>query len=207
MSCSGRRDPGYQGLLNSECTWLQFFFETRSASDRADLQNYLDNYASEQRKLGRMKRNVPNQLFDVMGWLEYRKVVANDSRLSAWLAFGFLVLCLVNTIGLLLAKFSVRAAEVGIRRALGASRKEIFQQFLTETAVVGLVGGGTGLLLAFGALALIAMQSKQLQVVAHMDWQMLGLTFVLSLLAAMLAGLLPTWRACQVTPAIQLKSQ
>ena len=207
MSCSGRRDPGYQGLLNSECTWLQFFFEAKSASDRADLQNYLDNYASEQRKLGRMKRKVPNLLFDVMGWLEHRKVVANDSRLAAWLAFGFLVLCLVNTIGLLLAKFSVRASEVGIRRALGASRKEIFQQFLTETAVVGLVGGGTGLLLAFGALWLIALQSRQLQVVAHMDWQMLGLTFVLSLLAAVIAGLLPTWRACQVTPAIQLKSQ
>jgi putative ABC transport system permease protein len=207
MSCSSRRDPGYEGLLASECTWLQFMFETRSAAERADLQSYLDNYAADQRKLGRLKRNARNQLFDVMEWLEYRKVVGNDSRLSAWLAFGFLLLCLVNTIGLLLAKFSVRAAEVGIRRALGASRKEIFQQFLTETAVVGLVGGGLGLLLAFGALGLIALQSKELSVLAHMDWQMLGTTFALSLLAALLAGLLPTWRACQVTPAIQLKSQ
>jgi putative ABC transport system permease protein len=207
MSCSGRRDAGYQGLLASECTWLQFFFEAKSAGARADLQNYLDNYAAEQRKLGRLKRAAPNRLFDVMEWLEYRKVVGNDSRLSAWLAFGFLVLCLVNTIGLLLAKFSVRASEVGIRRALGASRKEIFRQFLTETAVVGLVGGGLGLLLSFGALALIAMSSKQLSVVAHMDLAMLALTFVLALLAAILAGLLPTWRACQVTPAIQLKSQ
>jgi putative ABC transport system permease protein len=142
-----------------------------------------------------------------MEWMERRKVVGNDSRLAAWLAFGFLVLCLVNTIGLLLAKFSVRASEVGIRRALGASRKEIFQQFLMETAVVGLAGGILGLLLSFGALALIGMQSEQLSVVAQMDWQMLGLTFVMSLLAAIVAGLLPTWRACQVTPAIQLKSQ
>jgi putative ABC transport system permease protein len=207
MSCSGRREAGWQGLLDSECTWIQFFFETRTGADRADLQNYLDNYANDQRKLGRLRRKSPNQIFDVMQWLEHRKVVGNDSRLAAWLAFGFLLLCLVNTIGLLLAKFSVRASEVGIRRALGASRKEIFQQFLTETAVVGLVGGGLGLLLSFGALALIAMQSKQLSVVAHMDFAMLGLTFCLSLLAAVLAGLLPTWRACQVTPAIQLKSQ
>ena len=71
----------------------------------------------------------------------------------------------------------------------------------------GLVGGALGLILSFGALALIAMQSKQLQVVAHMDWAMLALTFVMALLAALLAGLLPTWRACQVTPALQLKSQ
>ncbi|HEU4374322.1 MAG TPA: ABC transporter permease [Telluria sp.] len=207
MSCSSRRDPGWQGLLNSECTWLGFFFETRSASDRAELQSYLNNYADDQRKLGRLKRNAPNRMYDVMEWLEYHNVVGNDSRLAAWLAFGFLLLCLVNTIGLLLAKFSVRASEVGIRRALGASRKEIFQQFLIETTVVGLAGGVLGLLLSFGALALIAKSSKQLSVVAHMDLAMLALTFVLALLAAVFAGLFPTWRACQVTPAIQLKSQ
>jgi putative ABC transport system permease protein len=154
-----------------------------------------------------MPRAAPNKLYDVKEWMDYLKVVANDSKLSAWLAFGFLLLCLVNTVGLLLAKFSVRASEVGVRRALGASQKEIFHQFLVETAVVGLVGGVLGLILAFGALALIAMQSKQMGMIAHMDWVMLVFTFVLSVLAAVVAGLLPTWRACQVTPAMQLKSQ
>ncbi|MES2153359.1 MAG: ABC transporter permease [Pseudomonadota bacterium] len=207
MNCTKRRDPGFDNLLKSECTWIQFWFEAKSAGERAELQNYLDSYASEQRKLGRLKRGAPNMLYNVNEWMVYMKVVGNDSKLSAWLAFGFLVLCLVNTIGLLLAKFSVRASEVGIRRALGASRQEIFRQFLIETAVVGLAGGVLGLLLAFGALALIAMQSKQMAVVAHMDWVMLGFTFLLSVAAAVLAGLLPTWRACQVTPALQLKSQ
>ncbi|SEO46715.1 putative ABC transport system permease protein [Duganella sp. CF517] len=206
-SCSSDFGPGFQAFLDSECTWIQFWFETRSGADRAELQSFLDSYAIEQRKLGRLKRNAPNMLYDVREWLDYLKVVANDSKLSAWLAFGFLVLCLVNTIGLLLAKFSVRAAEVGIRRALGASRREIFHQFLIETTVVGLAGGALGLLLAFGALALIAMQSKALTAVAHMDWVMLLTTFALAVLSAVLAGLLPTWRACQVTPALQLKSQ
>jgi putative ABC transport system permease protein len=73
--------------------------------------------------------------------------------------------------------------------------------------VVGLVGALLGVLLAAGALQLIAMQSTALAAVAHMDWAMLGLTFLMSVSAAMIAGLLPTWRACQVTPAIQLKSQ
>jgi putative ABC transport system permease protein len=40
-----------------------------------------------------------------------------------------------------------------------------------------------------------------------MDLPMLGFTFVLSVVSAVLAGLLPTWRACRVTPALQLKSQ
>ena len=207
MNCSERSDPGYQGVLRSNCTWLQFWFETGSSGDRAQLQNYIDSYAAEQRKLGRMKRAAPNRLFNVTEWMQEREVVDKDTRLSAWLAFGFLLLCLVNTIGLLLAKFSVRAAEVGIRRALGASRREIFRQFLIESAVVGLAGGVLGLVLAFGALALIGMQSSEVASLAHMDLTMLAFTFALSVLAAVLAGLLPTWRACQVTPAIQLKSQ
>lgn len=207
MSCNGRRDPGFQGLLKSECTWIQMWFEMRNAGERAELQNWVDGYAVEQRKLGRLKRNAKNSVYDVMQWLERRKVVGNDNRLAVYLSFGFLLLCLINTIGLLLAKFSVRAAEVGIRRALGASRREIFKQFLIETAVIGLAGAVLGLLLSFGALALIGLQSKELKIVAHLDWQMLGMTVLLSLLASLLAGLLPTWRACQVTPAIQLKSQ
>ena len=207
MSCTGNLGAGYAAMLASECTWIQFWFETASAGERGELQSYIDSYASEQRKLGRMPRAAANKLYDVREWLTYNKVVGNDSKLSAWLAFGFLLLCLVNTIGLLLAKFSVRAAEVGIRRALGASRQEIFRQFLLETAVVGLAGGILGLVLAIAALALIAMQSKQMGNIAHMDWVMLAFTFVLSVFAAIIAGLLPTWRACQVTPAMQLKSQ
>ncbi|WP_431478497.1 ABC transporter permease [Massilia eburnea] len=207
MNCSSDRGPGYQALLDSECIWIQFWFELHSASDRPQLQAWLDAYASEQRKLGRLQRNAPNKLYTVMEWLEEQKVVGKDSRLSAMLAFGFLLLCLVNTIGLLLAKFSVRAPEVGVRRALGASRKEIFTQFLIESAVVGLAGGILGLLLALGALALIGTISEQIAVTTHMDWMMLLVTFVMSVSAAILAGLLPTWRACQVTPAMQLKSQ
>ena len=201
------RSPGFEAFRDSECTWIQFWFESGSRSERATIQSYMDGYAAEQRKLGRLQRNEPAKLYNVMEWMENKKVVGKDSKLSAWLAFAFLLLCLVNAIGLLLAKFSVRAAEVGIRRALGASRREIFRQFLIETAVVGLAGGVLGLLLAFGALALIAMQSRQMAIVAHMDWMMLGFTFILSVVAAVLAGLLPTWRACQVTPAMQLKSQ
>lgn len=207
MHCNGSRDAGYAGLLASECSWIQLWFETKTAAERGQLQSFIDSYADDQRKLGRLPRKAENKLYNVPEWLVYMKVVTNDSKLSAWLAFGFLLLCLVNTIGLLLAKFSVRAAEVGIRRALGASRREIFRQFLVEAAVIGLAGGLLGLVLALGALALIGMQSKQMATIAHMDWLMLAFTMVLSVFAAVLAGLLPTWRACQVTPAMQLKSQ
>lgn len=207
-SCSEEdRKPGYQGFLDSECTWIQFWFQTSSVSDRPALANFLDAYVTEQRRLGRLPRQAPVQLFDVMQWLAYMEVVSNDVRLAVWLSFGFLLLCLVNTTGLLLAKFSARAPEVGVRRALGASRGAIFRQFLVEAAVVGLAGGIVGLVLSVASLALIAREAKGLSVVAQLDWTMFGLTFVLALVASLLAGLLPTWRACLVTPALQLKSQ
>ena len=198
------RKPGYAGFLASECTWIQFWFES---SDRAALQNYLDGYVAEQRKLGRLMRGAPARLFDVMEWMQFLEVVSNDTRLAVWLSFGFLLLCLVNTTGLLLAKFSARATEVGVRRALGATRGAIFRQFLVEAGVVGLAGGIVGLVLSVGSLALIARQSKALSVVTQMDLPMLGLTFLLAIVASVAAGLLPTWRAAQVTPALQLKSQ
>ncbi|MGH8029721.1 MAG: ABC transporter permease [Arenimonas sp.] len=207
-NCSGdSAAPGWQGWLDSECTWIQFWFEGKTGADQKVLHDYLDAYTAEQKKLNRMPRPLNNRLRNVREWMEFREVVGKDSKLSTWLSFGFLLVCLVNTIGLLLAKFSARAGEVGVRRALGAPRSEIFRQYLTEAAVVGLVGGALGLVLSFGGLWLIALQSDAMAAVAKMDWVMLLTTIGLSLLASVIAGLLPTWRACQVTPALQLKSQ
>jgi putative ABC transport system permease protein len=207
-NCSGEgSEPGWDGWLRSECTWIQFWFEGKSAADQKVLHDYLDAYVTEQKKLGRFPRPLNNRLRNVREWMEHLEVVGRDSKLSTWLAFGFLLVCLVNTVGLLLAKFSARAGEVGVRRALGAPRAEIFRQYLIEAGVVGLVGGAFGLLLSFGGLWLLSRQSEAMEAVARMDWVMLATTLVLALVASLVAGLLPTWRACQVTPAIQLKSQ
>ncbi|HUQ27757.1 MAG TPA: ABC transporter permease [Usitatibacter sp.] len=206
-TCNRDSGVGYKGFLASDCIWITAWFELASASDRAGLKAWLDGYAAEQRRLGRIERPTPTRLFNVMEWMGFLEVVRPDNKLAVWLSFGFLLLCIVNTMGLLLAKFSTRAAEVGVRRALGAGQGAIFRQFLTETAVVGLAGGFLGLVLAFASLALIRQQSRDLSAVAHMDWKMLAATFVIAVGAAVVAGLLPTWRACQVSPALQLKSQ
>lgn len=208
-NCSGEgpSEPGYQGWLKSECDWIQFWFEGKSASDQARIREYLGAYITDQKKLGRFPRPINVRVQNVMEWMEHLGVVGADTKLSTWLAFGFLLVCLVNTVGLLLAKFSARAGEVGVRRALGATKREIFHQFLTEAAVIGLVGGLLGLVLSFGGLWLISQQSEAMAAVAKMDWAMLSLTLALSITASILAGLLPTWRACQVTPALQLKTQ
>jgi len=124
-----------------------------------------------------------------------------------WLAFGFLLVCMINTVSLLLAKFLRRSGEIGVRRSLGASRLDIFKQCLTEAGVIGLAGGVLGLGFAAFGLWLIRQQPDEYAKLAHMDATTLWLTFVLAVAVSVLAGLLPAWRAMQVPPALQLKSQ
>jgi putative ABC transport system permease protein len=142
-----------------------------------------------------------------MDWLDFNRIVPNDVRLQMWLAFGFLLVCLLNTVSLLLAKFLRRSGEIGIRRSLGASRADIFRQCLTEAGVIGFVGGALGLGFAAFGLWLIRQQPDEYAKLAHMDTTTLWLTFALAVTVSLLAGLLPAWRAMKVPPALQLKSQ
>jgi len=199
-------DPEGNYGLNASCAWLQYWVEMDPA--RADdYRQYLVNYSEQQRAAGRFERPTNVRLFDVMGWLDNAGMVPGDVRLQMWLAFGFLLVCLLNTVGLLLAKFMRRSTEIGVRRALGASRRAIFAQCLVEAGTIGLAGGIGGLGFALLGLWAVRQQPADFAPLAHIDLPMLLVTFVLAILASLLAGLLPAWRACQVAPAIQLKSQ
>ena len=92
-NCSQYREPGFQGKLDSECTWVQTWFELSAASERPALQSYLDNYAADQARQGRMLRKAKNHIYNVTEWLEKLEVVEKDNRLAAWLSFGFLAPC------------------------------------------------------------------------------------------------------------------
>ncbi len=193
--------------LNAPCAWMQYWVELESPAKAADYKNYLVNYSNQQRAAGRFQRPSNVRLRNVMELMEFNRVVPGDVRLQLWLALGFLLVCLVNTVGLLLAKFLRRSGEIGVRRALGASRAEIFKQCLVEAGTVGLAGGMLGLLLALLGLWAVRQQPASYAELAQLDAPMLLLTFALAVFASLLAGVLPAWRAMQVTPAIQLKSQ
>ncbi len=206
MNCWGNAN-GEETALNAPCVWMQYWVELESASDAADYRAYLENYSAQQKAAGRFQRPSNVRLRNVMEWLDFKQVVPSDVRLQLWLALGFLAVCLINTVGLLLAKFLRRSGEIGVRRALGASRGQIFLQSLVEAGTVGLAGGVLGLGLAMLGLYAVRQQPVDYAKLATLDGSMLLLTFGLTLGASLLAGFLPALRAMQVTPAIQLKSQ
>jgi putative ABC transport system permease protein len=204
-SCFKSSGEGWDAYLESDCVWIQMWAQLDSPARLAEYKSFLDSYVNEQKKLGRFERPLNNKLLDVKEWMRDQRVVSRDVEVQTGLAFAFLIVCLVNTVGLLLAKFTRKSGEIGLRRALGASRREVFSQFLIESGVVGLTGGFLGLLLTGLGLVAVRALYTQYKSVAQLDWTMIATTIVLAVLSALLAGLYPTWRACRVQPAAQLK--
>ena len=206
-SCIGG-DSGWEGRLRSECIWLQYWVELPTAADAQKYRAYLGNYATEQERLGRFHWPAHTQLRDVSQWLHYQHVVPNEVRILILVSFGFLLVCLMNAMGLMLAKILGRAGDIGVRRALGASRGAIFAQCLIETGVVGLAGGILGLALtALGLWATRSLLTKDFSALAHLDFADTAIAVSLAVAATILAGLYPTWRAAHVQPAWQLKAR
>jgi putative ABC transport system permease protein len=192
--------------VGAPCVWIQFWVELDSSAKAAAYRDYLVSYSREQKRAGVFEREPNVRLRNVNEWLVYNKVVPDDARLQMWIALAFLLVCLINTVGLLLTKFLRRSPEIGVRRALGASKRSIFIQLLVESGTIGIVGGVFGLGLAWLGLWFVRHQPVGYADLARLDVPMLAATFGLAVISSLLAGLLPAWRGCQVTPAIQLKS-
>jgi putative ABC transport system permease protein len=197
----------FSGFLNSECVWIQYWVQLDSAEQRGRYQSFLDNYAAEQKTLGRFGRPVNNRLTRVSELLKERKAAGDDSPVLVGLSFMFLAVCVLNTVGLLLAKFIGKAPQIGLRRALGATRGAIFGQHLIEVAVVGIAGGVLGLILAWLGLQGVQAMLDESDRYAHLDLNMLVVGLVIALVASLTAGMYPTWRVCRMSPAPFLKTQ
>ena len=201
----------YQAFLNSECVWFHAWFELRTSEKQHAFRDFLDSYVMEQKKHGRFPRPLNNYLYDVDGWLKRNKVVNDDNKAMLFLAFAFLAVCLVNTVGLLLAKFLNAAPMAGVRRALGASRRDIFWQHLTESGLVSLAGGLVGGLLGWlGVWAMRAWYARFLDAPLDFipfDEMNFILVVAIAVLAGLLAGLYPAWRIGRAAPASYLKVQ
>lgn len=197
----------YREFLNSECIWIQGWVELRSAAKVRAFHDFLDGYVSEQKKLGRFARPMNNQLTNVDEWLRVNEVISDDNRVLLWISFMFLAVCLLNTVGLLLAKFSGAAAVVSLHRALGASRKLVFRQHLVEVSLIGLAGGVLGIGLGFLGLFGLRRLYNGYDDLTQLNWDVGLMALGIALLAGVIAGLYPTWRIMRLQPAPYLKTQ
>ncbi|MET0289489.1 MAG: ABC transporter permease [Pseudoxanthomonas sp.] len=193
-------------LKSPSSSWLQFWVQLDTPQQVADYTRFLHDYAAQQHASGRFERDPDTaRLYSLMDWLAYRKLVPSEVQLQLFLALGFLLVCLVNIIALLLAKFLRRGGEIGVRRALGARGRDILIQLGTEAALIGLSGGFLGIALSQLGLWSVRQRPDDYARIAQMDASMLLSTVALAVFATLLAGLLPAWRASRISPALQIK--
>jgi putative ABC transport system permease protein len=198
---------GWDDLIYSECSWISFWVELPDAAATRRYAAFLSAYAEVQKANGRFDWPAYTRLRDVDQWLKYLKIVPSEVRISFLVALGLLSVCTLNTIGLLLARFMRRGSDIGIRRALGASRGAIYTQYFVEAAVIGLAGGILGVLLTIcfiGNLDLV-FEAKIARTV-HSDAGTMALAISLAVLVALIAAAYPVWRATRIEPAWQLKA-
>ncbi len=194
-------------LYGSECIWHQLWVEVGDPGKAARFAEYLDGYVRTQQSLGRLPRRLNNQLYTPAAWLERFEVVGRDSRILLWLSVAFLSVCVLNVVGLLLSRFLGAAGATALRRALGASRGDVFRQHLVEAGLVGALAGLLGLVLGWAGLRGMRALNSSFDRLTHLDTAMVGAAIALAVLAALLAGLYPAWRVCRVQPATYLKTQ
>ena len=198
-----------QGFLQSECTWIQAWVEIANNEERDQFSNFLTGYIEEQKQLGRFERPNRNRLYSLEDWLEYRQAVPPVVVVLLASSFMFLVVCQFNTLSLLMAKLLSHSREIGIRRAMGATRTAVFSQIGIEALLIGVLGSLFGLVLAgIGIEAILYLLRDEADITEffRIDFTLALIGIATAVASTLLVALYPMYRASQLQVASQLRA-
>jgi putative ABC transport system permease protein len=131
--------------------------------------------------------------------------ISKDTIKNLWLLMGavgfILLIACVNVANLLLARGTVRQKEIAVRAALGATRWQLFAQFLTESVALSLIGGALGVGLAWVMLKVIVAMMPPFTLPSEADLRLnlpvLFFSFAASLVSGVLFGCVPAWQTAR----------
>ncbi len=140
---------------------------------------------------------------------DQRQVDALFDSMTVFLSFiAFVTLSLggIGVMNIMLVTVSERTREIGLRKALGATRSRILADFLVEGTVLAFVSGFLGWCVAFGLSSLLKLvKMPDMFPGLPVSWETTGVAFVTLTVIAILSALFPAWRACALTPVEALR--
>jgi putative ABC transport system permease protein len=155
-----------------------------------------------------MAQRLDPQQFSVLTSEDLLRLVFKITSILTWLLTGLTSIALfvagVGIMTVMLMSVGERAKEIGIRKATGATRSDIFVQFLTEAVVITLVGGAAGFALSWGVCLWLAAHTP---IKPEVTWGVAALSFGTSTVVGIVFGILPAVRAAMQDPIAALRAE
>lgn len=162
----------------------------------------------EARQLLRNKRQLIGSEDDTFGLVNVDEFNTQMDQITGAIAAVVVPITLIILVvggivvmNIMLVSVTERTFEVGLRKALGATRKQILLQFLIESSLLCVIGGILGLILAFGVTELITILAEMTMTIT-MGYIILSVTVSSGI--GILAGLYPAWKAARLDPIVAL---
>lgn len=220
-----QQEPLFRGsnsLLHKFPAWLRVIGRLRpgasinAAPDRltALLRQWLVNESGMPSEwMAGIKALLPKQVIKVVpagsGVGAMKANYGDNLRILLTVCCLVLLIACANIANLLLARGAARRAQVSVRLALGAARKRLIRQSLTESVVLSVFGGIAGLAVAYlGVRVIVALTFRGATYVpinAAPSLPVLGFAFALSLITGLLFGTAPAWFTSHADPAEALR--
>ena len=208
-------DPGWDRFENRDSHWLAVFALLKPDITRESAGSELTEVARRvaQNYGGRVDAETLRsvQLLRMSGGMDPRD--QEEVLPVAGIAMGVVALVLLiacaNIASLLLARAAIRRRETAIRQALGASRRRLIRQWLTESVLLGIAGGAVGLILAVWANQFLASRLESTPLAAlefGLDYRVLAFTLLVSVTTGIVFGLAPALQSSRLNIVMALKS-
>ncbi|WP_089975747.1 FtsX-like permease family protein [Luteibacter sp. UNCMF331Sha3.1] len=204
VRCIGPLSEDAYGPMDDHCTWVQVWVAMNPA--KASLfREKLIAYSLEQQRSGRYGRPPNTRLRNVPEWLRYKNVVPPGVRAQFFVSLGVLLACLFTVAGLQVVSFRGRFPELGLRRALGASRRAIILQLVIEAGLLGFLGGLFGIALGFIGVGLLRLSPETYASHLSLDGGVVAASIMLGIAAMLVSSLVPAIVASGHSPYRQMQ--